>query len=239
MTFYRQRCLGCHTGSEFVERHHPENPDCTACHMARPPSNDIAHEQVTDHWIRKRVSQERLALPTSGELTAVGVRSVSDRDLGLAYAQMAARGDQAAGMRAMELLQRAEKRTLESGKDYELHAQLGFLDQMDGKTNEAAREYEQALAINGFGELAAGDLALIAVKRHHAMEAVQLWHEVVEHDPTQFQAGMNLALTECAEGKRNAASRTLERMLVFAPDAQKARSFEAQIESGRQTCGVR
>ena len=236
VAFYRQRCLGCHAGSEFAERHHPENPDCTACHMAKPPANDIAHEQVTDHWIRKRVSQERLALATRGELMAVGVKVVSERDLGLAYAQMAARGDQEAGMRAMDLLQRAEKRSAEAGKDYELHAQLGFLEQMDGKPDEAAREYEQALAINGFDELAAGDLALIAVKRHHALEAIRLWHEVVEHDPSQFQAGMNLALTECAEGERNAASATLERVLVFAPDAQKARTLETEIESGKQTC---
>ncbi|MGB6687330.1 MAG: cytochrome c3 family protein, partial [Terracidiphilus sp.] len=86
--FYRQRCLQCHNQPEFAASHHAENPDCTACHMARPPSNDIAHEQVTDHWIRKRVSEERLPLATSGDLVAVGGFTAGDRDLGLAYAQM-------------------------------------------------------------------------------------------------------------------------------------------------------
>ena len=38
----------------LAKGHHEENPDCTECHMARPPSNDIAHEQVTDHWMQKR-----------------------------------------------------------------------------------------------------------------------------------------------------------------------------------------
>jgi hypothetical protein len=65
--------------------------------MARPPSNDIAHEQVTDHWIKKTVSQERLPLATSGDLEVVGGTRAGDRDLGLAYAQMAARGDRQSG----------------------------------------------------------------------------------------------------------------------------------------------
>ena len=61
VAFYRQRCLNCHGssaagGTGFAVSHHPENPDCVACHMARAASTDIAHEQVTDHLIRKRVS---------------------------------------------------------------------------------------------------------------------------------------------------------------------------------------
>ena len=111
-----------------------------------------------------------------------------------------------------------------------------FWIRLKGEWTSRSTNTEQALAINGFGELAAGDLALIEVKRHHVLEAVRLWHEVVEHDPSQFQAGMNLALTECAEGERNAASATLERLRVFAPDAQKARTLETEIESGKQTC---
>jgi tetratricopeptide (TPR) repeat protein len=205
--------------------------------MARPPSNDIAHEQVTDHWIKKRVSQERLPLATSGDLETVGGMAASDRDLGLAYAQMAVRGDRAAGERAMELLRRAETQSVETKKDHELHAQLGFLEQIDGKTDEATKEYKLALEADEYDALAAGDLALIEAQRHDAREAIRLWGSVFAHDPAQLKAGMNLAVTECVQGERDAAHETLDRMLVFSPDDGQAKSFAAEIRTGRQGCG--
>jgi tetratricopeptide (TPR) repeat protein len=207
--------------------------------MARPPSNDIAHEQVTDHWIKKRVSQERLPLATSGELVTVGGMASDDRDLGLAYAQMAVRGDQAAGERAMELLRRAETRNGGASGDHELHAQLGFLEQMDGKTDAAVKEYRLALDADAFDVLAAGDLALIEAQRRRAREAIRLWGDVFAHDPTQLKAGMNLAVTECEQGEHDEALATLERVLVFSPDDGPARSFAAEIRAGRRGCGGR
>jgi predicted CXXCH cytochrome family protein len=125
--FYREKCLTCHSSTGFAGKHHPENPDCTHCHMARPPSNDVAHEQVTDHWIRKRVSNEPLPKAVEGDLQVIGGAAADDRDLGLAYAQMAARGNEAAAQRALQLLQRAEHNEPDAGSDYALHTQLGFL----------------------------------------------------------------------------------------------------------------
>jgi predicted CXXCH cytochrome family protein len=237
--FYRQRCLSCHSGAGFATAHHAENPDCTACHMARPPSNDIAHEQVTDHWIRKRVNQERLPLATSGELMTVGGVAASERDLGLAYAQMAARGDKDAGVRAMNLLQRAEAEGKGAPEDHELHAELGFLEQIDGKAAAATEEYEEALSADEFDALAAGDLALIDVRERKVREAMRLWGRVAEHDPTQVKAAMNLAITECAVGNREGAQETLERVMTFSPDDQQARSFEAELKSGARSCLAR
>src|SRR5262249_23042215 len=105
VSFYRQKCLACHNRSGFAQTHHPNNPDCTSCHMARPPSSDIAHEQVTDHWIRRRIVNEPEQTPKTGELEAVQGTSDDDRDLGLAYAQLAESGSQEAGKRAMTLLE--------------------------------------------------------------------------------------------------------------------------------------
>jgi predicted CXXCH cytochrome family protein len=236
VAFYRQRCLSCHSGGEFAKNHHAENPDCTACHMARPPSNDIAHEQVTDHWIKKRVNQERLPLAKSGDLETVGGIAASDRDVGLAYAQMAARGDEEAGRRAITLLRRAEEEAHGAASDHELHTQLGFLEQIDGKTDEAAEEYRRALAADDFDSLAAGDLAFIEMRERKVREAVRLWQSVVDHDPTQVKAAMNLALTECATGNGGGAQEVLERVRTFSPDDEEARSFESQIKSGARGC---
>jgi len=237
VAFYRQRCLQCHNQANFQQTHHRENPDCTACHMARPPSNDIAHEQVTDHWIKKTVSQERLPLATRGDLEVVGGAPASDRDLGLAYAQMAARGDRQSALRAIELLLNAEKERGAQG-DHELHAQLGFLEQLNGKTQQAADEYRLALADDPFDSLAGGNLAFIEAGQHHDADAIRLWDSVFTHDPVQLGAGLNLAVVACGTGHRSVAIATLERLLEFSPDSEKAEDLLANIRSGRQRCGT-
>ena len=238
VAFYRQRCLQCHNSAGFAEKHHPENRDCTTCHMATPTSNDIAHEQVTDHWIKKRISEARLPEATTGELETVGEIRASDRELGLAYAQMAARGDRSAGTRALELLRRAEHSEGATG-DHDLHAELGFLEQIDGQTERAAAEYNQALEADPYDPLAGGDLALIEAEQHHYQEAERLWRRVFDHNPALVEAGMNLAIVECGEGEKTGAMDTLDRLLNYAPDDEKAREFESEIREERRNCGTK
>jgi predicted CXXCH cytochrome family protein len=239
VAFYRQRCLQCHHQPGFAASHHPENQDCTECHMARPPSNDIAHEQVTDHWIRKRVSETRLPPATTGNLVAVGGFAADDRDLGLAYAQFAARGDHEATTRAMQLLGGAEKQSGGAPQDHELHAQLGFLDQLAGQTQDAAAEYLKTLQADPNDSLAAGNLALIEAQQHHVAEAERLWSSVFSRDPVELGAGLNLAVVECGSGQRAAALATLNRLLVFAPDNDRAHAMNQAIRDGRQSCGAK
>lgn len=239
VAFYRQKCLQCHRSGRFAENHHPENPDCTACHMARLPSNDIAHEQVTDHWIKKRISNEPLPLATSGDLEAVGGVAASDRDLGLGYAQMAGRGNQAAGQRALTLLRQAERAVKDARSDPELHTQLGFLEQMNGQRAAASEEYQMALEANSDDAVAAGDLAFLKAGQHLYPEAAALWKSVFEHDPAQLGAGMNLAIVECGMGNRDSALATLDRLLTFSPDDRKAKMLEREIRSGGHRCGAR
>lgn len=239
VAFYRQKCLQCHSSAGFVEKHHPENPDCTACHMARPPSNDIAHEQVTDHWIKKRISNERQPLAASGDLEAVGGIPADDRDLGLAYAQMAARGNQAAGERAMKLLNQAENAGNDARNDAELHTQLGFLEQMNGEPTAASEEYQIALQADPYDPVAAGDLALLEAGHHQYAEAANLWKSVFDHDPAQLGAGMNLAIVECGLGDQDSALATLDRLLTFSPDDDKAKTLQREIRSGKHKCRPR
>ena len=240
IAFYRQRCLQCHNQPGFQQNHHPENQDCTACHMARPPSNDIAHEQVTDHWIKKRITQDRLPLATTGQLQVVGGVTASDRDLGLAYAQMAIRGDNQAIVPAIQLLRHAEEQTSSAPRDHELHAQLGLLQQLNGGTpQEADYEYRLASAADSYDSLAEGNLALIQAQEHRYSEAIRLWGQVFSHDPVQLGAGMNLAVVECGSGQRTAALATLERILTFSPDNGRAQAMVAEIRSGKQSCGTK
>jgi predicted CXXCH cytochrome family protein len=233
VAYYRAKCLQCHAG--MAKGHHDDHPDCTACHMARPPSNDIAHEQVTDHWIRKTVSEAPLPRVTTGELKSVGGVKASDRDLGLAYAQIAEQGNRRAGERALELLRKAEAEPGEE-KDHELYAQLGFLLEVSGNATGAEAEYARALAADGDDELARGNLALIEARDGKFGEAAKDWGTVFRNDPAELRAGFNLTVVECAAGERDAALKTLERILEFSPEDERAAEMAAEIRAGKR-CG--
>jgi Tetratricopeptide repeat/Cytochrome c554 and c-prime len=261
VSFYREKCLQCHdpeaagmaetrevrseaaARNGFAAMHHPENPDCTSCHMPRAKAEDIAHEQVTDHRIPKvprSPSAKEVRGNTDGTLVAIGSAAgvageTSERDLGLAYALAAMRGERAAGERAMELLGRAAALP-GSAADWELHEQLGFLDQLAGDKEAAGREYALALAADAHDSIAAGNLALIKAGDREYGEAISLWERAFQEDPEQLKAGMNLAIVECGLGKKEAALQTLDRVLAFSPDDGKARDLTHAIRSGRHGC---
>lgn len=109
----------------------------------------------------------------SGDLTAVGGASVGDRDLGLAYFQLAKRGHQQAGQRAMLLLKRAE-RSKDERPDPDLHTALGFLEHLSGNSQAAMLEYRAALRANPSSSVAAGDLAILEARAGEVENAVAL-----------------------------------------------------------------
>lgn len=47
---------------------------------------------------------------------------------------------------------------------------------------------------------------------------------------------MNLAALECGSGRRDAAIRTLERVLHFSPDEDRARRMIEEIQTEQQRC---
>lgn len=237
--FYRQRCLQCHNEPRFISAHHPENRDCTACHMARASSSDIAHEQVTDHFIRSHPPATLSRSPKSGPLEMVGGLPSTDREAGLAYAQAGSRGDREAMERAITLLSRAEKQAEGAANDAELHSRLGFALQVSGQIDAAVGEYERALKANPNDSLALGDLALICASQRRYEEAVRLWKVAFEHDPVQIAAGVNLAIVACETGRSGDAIAALDRVLKFAPDNAKAFDLRREIQNGRKTCAGR
>jgi tetratricopeptide (TPR) repeat protein len=219
--------------------------------MPRARAEDIAHEQVTDHRIPRLPGPagektERQTVDGSGAdgaLVAIGTApgvagDSNSRDLGLAYAFAASRGDRRAGERALQLLREAEALPASVG-DAELHEQLGFLDQLAGDKDAAVREYGLALGADADDSFAAGNLALLKAGERQYAAAVQLWQRAFEDDPIQLKAGMNLAIVECGLGRREAALGTLERILAFSPDDGQARELAREIRSGRHACGAR
>jgi Flp pilus assembly protein TadD len=172
-----------------------------------------------------------------GSLTPIGEEKAGDRELGLAYAQMAQRGDRQSGETALVLLRKAEVLEAATTKDAELHTELGFLEQESGDIHTADREYRAALAADPEDGTARGDMAVLFAGTDDYATAVRLWQRVFEADPAQTAAGYNLALGQCRLGRRDDAEATLKRLLLFAPDNQRARALAVALAGGAQHCG--
>ena len=241
VAFYRAKCLACHESEAgFAERHHPATQDCTSCHMARQKTEDIAHEQVTDHFIRKRPSSvQNVAIPHRETLVPVGGEPADNRSMGLAYAQLAVRGDLDAAAEAMNLLKEAERKERAAeplAQDADLHVELGYLDLVSGDASAAAKEYEAALAADPLNSVAAADLAVLRAKSHRLGEAVRLWRSVAENDPGETAAGFNLAMGACMTGDAPMAIQALQRVVDFSPDNARAKHLLAQLKAAPQLC---
>ncbi len=258
-SFYRAKCLACHdsqagssSSGRFSATHHPENQDCTGCHMPRLTSSDIAHEQVTDHRLPRlgdkatakgesRLSSELVPLRWGSGVSKVAeaTASIADkRDLGLAYGMDAARGNKLAAQRALKLLREAEVAP-GSDADRDLHDQVGFLSQLSGDKEAAAREYGLALMEDEHDSFALGNLALLKAQARRFEEAASLWNRAFTNDPVQIKAGLNEAITECGLGRREAAIATLNRVLQFSPDEQAARMMLDKVRSDHASCQKR
>jgi len=234
VSYYRARCFACH--SRLASGHHAENPDCTSCHMPREETEDIAHEQVTDHRIQ--IASKPFTSPFAGEaLVPIGGAKPGSRDEGIAWAQLALRGDRTAGERAIRLLLQAETSDPGQASDTELHTELGFLQQVSGNRERAKEEYQQALKADPLNGTAAGDLAVLEAQAGDLAAALPLWQAAFAHDPGASAAGIDLALAQCRLGQATAAAKTLQRVLLFSPDNDAARRLSLAITAGSQHCG--
>jgi predicted CXXCH cytochrome family protein len=238
VSYFRARCLSCHT-SPAMATHHPEQPDCASCHMPSSTTTDISHEQVTDHNIERvpvaLPSAHGAPLAPSETLVPVGSVSFGDRELGLAYAQLARRGDRLAGERALALLTRAEA---DGSADDQLHVNLGFLDQVSGHTAAARTEYTAALAANPFEPAALTNLAVLDAGSGQPAEAVRLLSRLIAVDPSQTSAGLDLAFLQCSLGDPAKARSTAQRLLALNPDSAAVRAFLASGAYANARCAA-
>lgn len=218
VAFYRAKCLGCHTSPQIAREHHPEQPDCAVCHMPSRQTADISHEQVTDHDIERvpaKTSVSAKAWVEGEALVPVGGFAVGDRELGLAYAQRAQKGDRKAGERALGMLRRAEAG---GSDDVQVHVNLGFLEQVAGDVAGARREYGMALREDPYQASALVNRAVLDASGGDLPEAVRLLDRLVEADPSQTLAGLDLLRLECRAGEVERARGLVERLRVVNPD---------------------
>jgi hypothetical protein len=239
VNYFRSKCLACHIGPQMAG-HHPEQKDCAACHMPTHEPTDISHEQATDHNIQRRPSTTSSALrlkdlAESDELLPVGNVLAGDRELGLAYAQLVEQGNQKVGEKALRLLLKAEE---EGANDVQLHTQLGVIEQMSGNKMSARKEYENSLVENPYESTALGNLAVLDAATGRTTDAISLLQRVVDADPSQMAAGLNLAFIECKIGDKKRALEILTGLSRFNPDDPTLHKFFASGTYGGERCDL-
>jgi predicted Zn-dependent protease len=220
VAFYRAKCLNCHATK--ATGHHVRQPDCTTCHMPRLDSADISHTAVTDHRILKTERRDRSVESPIGTLRQFNGASADPRDLGLAYGEVALRGNASAAREAFRLLSQARH----DGKDdAEVLTRLGYLYLVQGDLTEAERLYEQALERDPNRAVVAGDLGVLYARRGQLSRAVGLWRAAFENNPQLTDLGLNLGKGLCGIGDTIGARRAVQRALQHNPDSRSARQL--------------
>jgi tetratricopeptide (TPR) repeat protein len=231
--YFRARCLACHT-SRRMATHHTEQQNCATCHMPARSSTDISHNQITDHNIQIHPNAQAPD-SFSNDLVAVGPVSPNDRELGLAYAQLAERGLPNASEKALRLLTRA---ALSGQSDHELETRLGYLLQTSGDTQKARIAYTAALQDDPYDPTALANLAVLDASSGHVPEAIRLLERLTKADPSQTAAGLNLAFIECRLNKPESASILLDRLAAINPDDPQLREFMIHGNYAGQHCNL-
>jgi tetratricopeptide (TPR) repeat protein len=225
-----------------MAEHHPEQQDCARCHMPSRNTVDISHQQVTDHDIEARPADRPLQLAGMTDevkLVPVGDVEAGDREYGLAYAQLAERGDRHAARTALELLAKvAQSLPAGSAPDVDVSVRLGYLWQIAGDKEKARAAYADALLANPYEPTALANLAVLDASAGQVQQGVRLLKRLIHDDPSRSAAGLNLAFIECKLGDGEDARELIQRLTTFNPDDPQLREFLLTGNYGGQHCAL-
>jgi Flp pilus assembly protein TadD len=190
-------------------------------------SADISHTVVTDHRIVRTREADRPRAASVARLVPFGSRPPDARDLGLAYGEVALRGNAFAAREALTLLEAALR---QSPDDPEVLTRLGYLYQARGDTNTAEKYYEQALERDPDRAVVAANLGVFYAGRGRLRQALDLWRNAFDRNPQLSEIGVNLGRALCGIGDTESARAVLHRVLTHNPDSALAREALASCQ---------
>src|SRR6185437_12717845 len=192
LRFYRAKCLACHNQPAFIKGHHPENKDCTSCHMPRSKAQNIPHVAWTDHRILRQPVMDLTDLnPAHGDvLTPIFSPSVTLRDLALAYYKAALGGHPNDRDQAYKMLTAARQ---SNPNDIEVLRALGILAGTGNDTQLAASLFRDVLKLSPTDQGAASNLAVIEARAGDLKGALGLLQPVFDRNQDSIGLAMNLA----------------------------------------------
>lgn len=234
--YYRDRCFQCHTDSSCTApapaRASAAN-NCVQCHMPRTGAPTVKHAAFTDHSIpRMRRDVPQSGIPGDASLVTFGRIPASDRELGLAYADVGIKENNGLwGMKAFELLRKA---AAENPDDAKVASQLAQLYDRMGNEQKACELYAQAVASDPAAIAPKVNLGTCLAKQGKLEESMKAWADVVARSPGMEAARLNLAVAQFQSGDIEAAKATLTEGLKINPASRKAREILDQVQAGAQ-----
>ncbi|QNI32960.1 tetratricopeptide repeat protein [Alloacidobacterium dinghuense] len=229
--FYRSKCLACHTDATFAASHHPENPDCTSCHMPRSGAENIPHVAWTDHRIRKITDNAAEAIKDLGEgdtLTPIFSPHATRRDLALAYYKGLLEGNLALQPKVFQALDELRP---EISTDTEALNALAISSEKHGDHKQATELFEQVLKVDPQNLTALSDLGILRAKSGDLQEAIALLRPAFERNQDVIGLAKNLAQVQCMLGDAVSARMTLEKTLQFSPGLEDVQQMLTQMAS--------
>ena len=161
------------------------------------PAADAQHGVFTDHSIPKVAV--KTAEPAGWRLRGFSAADTGDRELGLAYAEVAARtGDSRQQTVAVRLLSSVRQ-------DAEVRTRLAYLLEKTGAPEKAAALYQAALREDPNRIVAMVNLGRLLGSRGSLDRAISLWRAALERNPCLEEAGSNLKVALRAKGDTVAA----------------------------------
>jgi len=242
VAYYRSKCLVCH-GVAFGEKHHPDRPDCTQCHMPAASSADIAHTAVTDHSIPKRASNvPRVERESAGDGLPQLLPFPSDeaggekdlRDVALAWQSIVNSGMTRAEPEAKQLLQKAAEQFPD---DPAVIAALAYDVQREGDGAKARQLYTRALSLCPGMVDVETNLGVLDAQSGDLRDAVRLWQDAFRRAPGSSEIGIDLARVHCSEKQFEKARDDTMRVLEFNPDSTEAKTLLKELNSDEPGCG--
>jgi Flp pilus assembly protein TadD len=230
VAFYRGKCLACHNKPSFVTEHHPENPDCTSCHMLRSKAENIPHVAWTDHRILRRPTMNLAdASPVrSDDLVPIFSPTSTPRDLALAYYAGAMEGHSSDRERAFTTLTAAHQAHPD---DVQVLRSLGILAGTGGDSQLASTLFRDVLKLSPMDQTAASNLAVLKAKTGDLQAALALLQPVFNRNQDSLGLAMNLAAVECMLGNGAAARSTIETALQYNPGSRELTTRLQQTSS--------
>lgn len=223
--YFRSKCLACHRASDCQAApaaRQANRDNCIGCHMPRNPATDVDHVVFTDHSIPRQrgpagaPAADAALVPFEGGTTG-------PRDLGLAYAMVGQREQNAAYLeRAFGLLRQAVAGGTADAQAVAYLAEF-YRDRHDDA--HALPLYEQAWRMDRTQAPVAAALGAYQMQRGNVSEAVRLWDQALAINPSMVLVRANLAAALRRTGHADQAQAVMRKALEFNPSFQAPRAF--------------
>jgi len=228
--YYRARCLVCHekqgcSVSLTDRRQTRPADDCTACHMPRYISSDIAHTASTDHRIPRRPRQRPVQVTDFERATFADFYRdrfpqgdpQAERNLGLGLVQMLTGGmlqPERHGTRAVVLLESALG---QYPRDVELRENKALVLLLLRRPAEALAEARLALTKRPGDWRLLGNAALAAKAEGQTDQAIDFWRQAVEINPVVPDYQVSLVSLLLQTGQLDEARSRCRQLLQLDP----------------------